>query len=174
MTPEQRARALRLADGLSSPMGEPGVTGWATMMDAANLLRELAAERAAIERQREEQERAAREQQERIEADAKAERDRIAAAEAEVSRQRADVERREREQREREEAAEAERRTIEAEKARATEIAAERQARAKLRPTDDEIIDAISLHYRVHESTVIGWLLAMDLEAASARMVAAI
>ena len=39
---------------------------------------------------------------------------------------------------------------------------------------DDEIIDAISLHYRVHESTVIGWLLAMDLEAASARMVAAI
>ena len=44
MTPEQRARALRLADGLSSPMGEPGVTGWATMMDAANLLRELAAE----------------------------------------------------------------------------------------------------------------------------------
>jgi len=44
MSPDQRARALRLADGLSSPMGEPGVTGWATMMDAANLLRELAAE----------------------------------------------------------------------------------------------------------------------------------
>ena len=44
MTPDQRARALRLADGLSAPMGEPGVTGWATMMDAANLLRELAAE----------------------------------------------------------------------------------------------------------------------------------
>ena len=50
MTPEQRARALRLADGLSSPMGEPGVTGWATMMDAANLLRELAAERDALSR----------------------------------------------------------------------------------------------------------------------------
>lgn len=134
-----------------------------------------AAERERVERERlAEQERAAREQQERLDAEAKAERDRIAAAEAEVSRQRADVERREREQREREEAAEAERRTIEAEKARATEIAAERQARAKLRPTDDEIIDAISLHYRVHESTVIGWLLAMDLEAASARMVAAI
>ena len=44
MSPDQRTRALRLADGLSSPMGEPGVTGWATMMDAANLLRELAAE----------------------------------------------------------------------------------------------------------------------------------
>jgi len=134
----------------------------------------LAAERAAIERERQEQERAAREQQERLDAEAKAERDRIAAAEAEVSRQRADVERREREQREREEAAEAERRTIEAAKARATEIAAERQARAKLRPTDDEIIDALSLHFRVHESTVIGWLLAMDLQAASDRMIAAL
>ena len=50
MSPDQRARALRLADGLSSPMGEPGVTGWATMMDAANLLRELAAERDALSR----------------------------------------------------------------------------------------------------------------------------
>ena len=48
MSPDQRARALRLADGLSSPMGEPGVTGWATMMDAANLLRELAAERVPL------------------------------------------------------------------------------------------------------------------------------
>jgi len=134
----------------------------------------LAAERAAIERERQEQERAAREQQERLDAEAKAERDRIAAAEAEVSRQRADVERREREQREREEAAEAERMNEAAAKARAEEIAAERQARASKRPSDDEIIDALSLHYRVHESTVIGWLLAMDLEAASARMVAAL
>lgn len=134
----------------------------------------LAAERAAIERQRQEQERQAREQQERIEAEARAERERIAAAEAEVARQRAEVERREREQREREEAAEAERRAMEVAKARAAEIASERQARAKHRPTDDEIIDALSLHFRVHESTVIGWLLAMDLEAASARMVSAI
>lgn len=38
------------------------------------------------------------------------------------------------------------------------------------RPTDDEIIDALSLHFRVHESKVIEWLLAMDLQAASARM----
>ena len=44
MSPDQRTRALRLADGLSSPMGEPGVTGWATMLDGANLMRELAAE----------------------------------------------------------------------------------------------------------------------------------
>ena len=134
----------------------------------------LQAAQAEVERQRHEQERAAREQQERLDAEAKAERDRIAAAEAEVARQRADVERREREQREREEAAEADRRTIEAAKARSAEIAAERQARAKLRPTDDEIIDALSLHFRVHESTVIGWLLAMDLQAASDRMIAAL
>lgn len=38
------------------------------------------------------------------------------------------------------------------------------------RPTDDEIIDALSLHFRVHESKVIEWLLSMDLQAASARM----
>ena len=46
--------------------------------------------------------------------------------------------------------------------------------RRATRPTDDDIIATLALHYRVHESTVIGWLLAMDLEAASARMVAAI
>ena len=40
-------------------------------------------------------------------------------------------------------------------------------------PTDGEIIDALALHFRVHESTVIKWLLAMDLKAASERVVAA-
>lgn len=38
------------------------------------------------------------------------------------------------------------------------------------RPTDDAIIDVLSLHYRVHESKVIEWLLAMDLNAASQRL----
>ncbi len=38
------------------------------------------------------------------------------------------------------------------------------------RPTDDQIIDALSLHYRVHESKVIEWLMDMDLNAASDRM----
>lgn len=38
------------------------------------------------------------------------------------------------------------------------------------RPTDDEIIDALAMHYRVHESTVIEWLLDMNLQAASERM----
>ena len=35
------------------------------------------------------------------------------------------------------------------------------------RPTDDDIINLLALHYRVHESKVIEWLLAMDLAAAS-------
>ncbi|GAB2494177.1 YqaJ viral recombinase family protein [Arenimonas alkanexedens] len=47
-----------------------------------------------------------------------------------------------------------------------------RPAPAKTRPTDDEIIDAISLHFRVHESKVIEWLFDVDLNAASQRLVA--
>lgn len=42
---------------------------------------------------------------------------------------------------------------------------------AKARPTDDEIIDALCTHYHVHESQVILWLLEVDLEAASKRLV---
>lgn len=38
------------------------------------------------------------------------------------------------------------------------------------RPTDAEIIGVLSQHYRVHESTVIAWLLEMDLKKASAEM----
>lgn len=38
------------------------------------------------------------------------------------------------------------------------------------RPTDDNMIRVLALHYRVHESKVIEWLLAMDLDAASKRM----
>jgi len=36
------------------------------------------------------------------------------------------------------------------------------------RPTDTEIVDVLALHYRVHESKVLEWLLAMDLDAVSA------
>lgn len=39
-----------------------------------------------------------------------------------------------------------------------------------IRPDDDAIIGVLTLHYRVHESKVIEWLLAMDLDAASNRM----
>lgn len=42
---------------------------------------------------------------------------------------------------------------------------------APSRPTDDQIIDALCDHFRVHESTVIKWLLDVDLKAASDRMV---
>lgn len=39
-----------------------------------------------------------------------------------------------------------------------------------LRPSDDEIIDALSLHFRVHESKILEWLLDMDMEAAGERI----
>lgn len=38
------------------------------------------------------------------------------------------------------------------------------------RPTDDQIIDALAVHFRVHESQVVAWLLEVDLAAASNRM----
>lgn len=38
---------------------------------------------------------------------------------------------------------------------------------AKSRPTDREIIDVLTLHFRVHDSKVIEWLLDMDLDQAS-------
>jgi hypothetical protein len=41
---------------------------------------------------------------------------------------------------------------------------------SKSRPGDDEIIDALSLHFRVHESVVVSWLLEIDLGAASQRI----
>jgi putative phage-type endonuclease len=37
------------------------------------------------------------------------------------------------------------------------------------RPTDDEIIAALALHFRQHEMTVIGWLLEVNLNDASTR-----
>jgi len=54
-----------------------------------------------------------------------------------------------------------------------TKPAPAKKGKAKpARPTDDEIIDAISLHFRVHESKVIEWLLEVDLGAAAQRLVA--
>ena len=40
------------------------------------------------------------------------------------------------------------------------------------RPSDDDIIATLALHYRVHELKVIEWLLDIDLDAASARAAA--
>lgn len=37
---------------------------------------------------------------------------------------------------------------------------------------DDELIEVLAMHYRVHEAKVIEWLLDMDLDAASQRMAA--
>jgi len=40
------------------------------------------------------------------------------------------------------------------------------------RPTDDDIIATLALHYRVHELKVIEWLLDIDLDAAAERAAA--
>lgn len=53
---------------------------------------------------------------------------------------------------------------------RGTNHAATRIPVGATRPSDDEIITTLVQHYRVHESKVIEWLLAMDLQAASDRM----
>lgn len=42
--------------------------------------------------------------------------------------------------------------------------------KAAARPTDRQIIDALTTSFRVHDSKVIEWLLDMDLEAASAEL----
>ncbi|MGK8887569.1 YqaJ viral recombinase family protein [Burkholderia gladioli] len=42
-----------------------------------------------------------------------------------------------------------------------------------LRPSDDDIVSVLALHYRQHESKIVEWLLAMDLKAASERLAAA-
>lgn len=42
------------------------------------------------------------------------------------------------------------------------------------RPTDDQIIAVLALHFRVHESKVIEWLCAMNLETAGQRMATAL
>lgn len=50
----------------------------------------------------------------------------------------------------------------------ATPVAA---AQAKpTRPTDDQIISTLALHYRVHESKIVAWLLEMDLKSASTKL----
>jgi len=51
----------------------------------------------------------------------------------------------------------------------AAPVAEVRQIRPT-RPSDDQIIGVLALHFRVHESKVIEWLLDMDLNAAAERM----
>lgn len=41
---------------------------------------------------------------------------------------------------------------------------------AKTRPTDSEIIEALAIHFRVHEAKVIEWLLDLDLNEATEQM----
>lgn len=45
---------------------------------------------------------------------------------------------------------------------------------ASTRPSDDGILGVLALHYRVHESKVIEWIITMDMESASRRSLEAI
>lgn len=139
--------------------------------------RRLAAERAEFERQQAEA-RAAQE----------AQAARLAAQQAEIERQaaelRAQQEEAARAAAEAEDVAVAEAEPVaepepEPTQAHVVEPAEETEAAAPpavphraTRPSDDQIIAALSMHYRVHETTVISWLLDMDLDAASKRAAA--
>ena len=139
--------------------------------------RRLAAERAEFERQQAEA-RAAQE----------AQAARLAAQQAEIERQaaelRAQQEEAARAAAEAEAAAVAEAEPVaEPEPEQIADTAAEPVAEAEpaspptlprraTRPTDDDIIATLALHYRVHELKVIEWLIDMDLDAASKRAAA--
>lgn len=111
------------------------------------------------------------------------------AAAARQAKEAADRARREEEERQHNERLAAERQRIYAERAELERMqremqqqAAQEEAQAQLfdepapapakknRPSDHEIIEVLALHFRAHESTVIDWLLSMDIEAASERM----
>lgn len=116
----------------------------------------LKAQQDAIDRQKQEladaQAAAERKEQARlaaIEAEAQAKRD----AEAKAAKDKADAEAAAAQKKADEDAAEAARR--------------ERVQFEQNGPGDAAIIETLALHYRVHESTVVSWLVAMDLEAAS-------
>lgn len=117
---------------------------------------ELKAQQDAIDRQKQEladaQAAAERKEQARlaaIEAEAQATRD----AEAKAAKDKADAEAAAAQKKADDDAAEAARR--------------ERIQFEKNGPGDAAIIETLALHYRVHESTVVSWLVAMDMEAAS-------
>lgn len=44
--------------------------------------------------------------------------------------------------------------------------------KGSVRPTDDAIVTVLAQHYRVHESRVITWIMEMDLDAVSNRLIA--
>lgn len=139
--------------------------------------RRLAAERAEFERQQAEA-RAAQE----------AQAARLAAQQAEIELQAAELRARQEEAAraaaEAEAAAVAEAEPVaEPEPEQIADTAAEPVAEAEpaspptlprraTRPTDDDIIATLALHYRVHELKVIEWLIDMDLDAASKRAAA--
>lgn len=140
----------------------------------------LAAERAELERQRKEQEQrdaeakaaAAKEEAERQVIIAK-QQEELHAQQAELDRQRKEIE---------------DAKTLEAKKEQERLDAIEREKQIKTQaereeasrreriqfeengPGTDAIIEVLALHYRVHESTVIKWLLGLDFNQAEAEL----
>lgn len=57
--------------------------------------------------------------------------------------------------------------------AESVQVASKRQPSAA-RPTDDEILGVLAMHYRVHESKVIEWIITMDMESAARRSLEAV
>lgn len=137
----------------------------------------LAAERAELQRQREEQARLDAEAKAKAEAEDLARKKEIEKQQAELRAQQDEIDRQKREIEAAREASE------KAEKERLSKIAAEEQAKQQAKaeedarrqhalfeqngPGDAAIIETLALHYRVHESTVISWLAAMNLDAAN-------
>lgn len=57
--------------------------------------------------------------------------------------------------------------------AESVHVASKRQPSAA-RPTDDEILGVLAMHYRVHESKIIEWIITMDMESAARRSLEAV
>lgn len=164
-----------------------------TQMHAAAIAHEaeqekLAAERTELERLRKEQEQ--RDAEAKAKADAEEakrqaaldeQQETLQAQQAELERQRLELEAAQaaaqRAEEERLAAIEQEKREQELEAQREAEAKAQAEREEKERreqvqfeqngPGDAAIIEVLALHYRVHESAVITWLVNMDLEAAS-------
>lgn len=151
-------------------------------------LRRQEAEAAAARRAQEEAYRIKREAEEAAHREALA-RQQAEADAARHAQEAADRARREEEERQHNERLAAERQRIEAERAELERMqremqqqAAQEDAQAQLfdepapapakknSPSDHEIIEVLALHFRAHESTVIGWLMSMDFESACERM----
>lgn len=153
-----------------------------------------AVERERIAEEQAEQERQAKAERERREAELRAEREELKRKAEEVRRiqeegarkikeeqeriadERAEMQRRRQAEAEAETQAKARAEAVEAPKVEAPTIAEVTPIKPANpdRPSDDEIIEVLALHFHVHEYKVIEWLFDMDLEFASQQLAKAV